>query len=195
MVHIHKKVHHHFSTKKHLYKNMVISLFSFFVILSGVFALTRGANPHTSELAFIEHSSTGVGSVMPASCDSVPPVDHFVGDCFSTCTASPASPQVGDVVTWTVSPIQADYINNGLEYVSEILSGPDTVITNNTNYGSLPSGVTTKAITYSSPGVQYTMFTDISIYSWMAGSFGNRSHCLVNVTAPPPPPTVDIHFQ
>jgi hypothetical protein len=54
------------------------------VIVLGVFVATRETTPHVSELSFIEHSVLGekAGSVIPASCDSVPPTSaHFPGDC------------------------------------------------------------------------------------------------------------------
>ena len=52
-------------------------------LAAGVFFVTDENTPHTSELAFIEHSSDAamVGSVVPASCESSPPTNHFSGDC------------------------------------------------------------------------------------------------------------------
>lgn len=53
------------------------------LIAVSLFFATRSALPATSELAFQERSLLGkhIGSVIPASCDSVPPVSHFEGDC------------------------------------------------------------------------------------------------------------------
>ena len=52
-------------------------------LAAGVFFVTDENNPHTSELAFVEHSSDAamIGSVVPASCESSPPRNHFAGDC------------------------------------------------------------------------------------------------------------------
>lgn len=91
----HKKLHHHVT--KH--KNAVTILGLFIVsaiILSGIFFITRGADPHTAELAFTEYSSLGrsSGSVIPASCESG--VDHWQtqtcgdGSVISICSFCPA---------------------------------------------------------------------------------------------------------
>src|SRR3989344_3757135 len=52
-------------------------------LAAGVFFFTDENNTHTSELAFVEHSSDAamIGSVVPASCESSPPRNHFAGDC------------------------------------------------------------------------------------------------------------------
>lgn len=61
--------------------------FLFVTVLVSVFFITRGPNPHVSELAYIEHSNLGkeAGSMIPASCNSAPPTSHFNGDCVTTC--------------------------------------------------------------------------------------------------------------
>ena len=82
MKHFYKKFGYHLSTKKHLYKNGVLGFLSVFIILVGIFVTTRGAIPHTSELSFIENSTSAVGSLVPASCNSTPPASHFAGDCY-----------------------------------------------------------------------------------------------------------------
>ena len=80
--HIHKHVSSHKKTYTPLFSFIALSTIGLFV----VFFLTRGAMPHTSELAFTEHSILGrnAGSVIPASCNSSPPTDHFLGDCAPT---------------------------------------------------------------------------------------------------------------
>lgn len=63
------------------------------LVATGVFVLSRGEAPHTSELAYIEHSALGerAGSVVPASCDATSiamggtPGSHFSGDCLTAC--------------------------------------------------------------------------------------------------------------
>lgn len=77
----------------------VIALSALFV---GLFFITRGITPQSSELTFIEHSSFGQngGSVVPASCDSGNPLattyvdtsgreqmsgSHWNGDCVTFC--------------------------------------------------------------------------------------------------------------
>jgi len=62
---------------------VVGGLLSVTAFAAGVFFVTDEKSPHTSELAFIEHSSdtSVVGSVVPASCESSPPTNHFAGDC------------------------------------------------------------------------------------------------------------------
>ncbi len=44
----------------------------FSTLLIGVFFITRGINPHVSELAFSEHSALASGSIVPASGESYP---------------------------------------------------------------------------------------------------------------------------
>lgn len=52
-------------------------------IMGAAFLVTSESSPYTSELAFIEHSSEDgiIGSMVPASCESNPPTNHFAGDC------------------------------------------------------------------------------------------------------------------
>ncbi len=59
---------------------LVLSSVTFFMFAS-VFAVTRGENPSMAELSFAEESHGYVGSVVPASCESNPPKEHFAGDC------------------------------------------------------------------------------------------------------------------
>lgn len=52
-------------------------------VLATAFFVTLEEQSFASELAFVEHSSDGLilGSVVPASCESVPPKSHYPGDC------------------------------------------------------------------------------------------------------------------
>lgn len=59
----------------------LVSIFGILIAGAGVFAMTRGIDPHLSELSFIENSFGKEGSVIPASCNSSPPTSHFSGDC------------------------------------------------------------------------------------------------------------------
>lgn len=76
--------------KSHLEKRVgtYIKIFSIVLLLTltlcVVFFLTKGTFPNVSELSFIENSTLlgkKAGSVVPASCDSAPPANHFNGDC------------------------------------------------------------------------------------------------------------------
>jgi hypothetical protein len=68
-----------FSNKKHLALILTAASFSFIVAL---FVVTK-KDSSVSELAFTERSTmSGIrGSVIPASCNSNPPTNHFAGDC------------------------------------------------------------------------------------------------------------------
>jgi hypothetical protein len=77
--------------KKALKKKKLFMVPLLIVLLIGVFFVTRGVDPHTSELAFIEHSQTRSGSVVPASCNSAPPTSHFLNDCTAICPATGAA--------------------------------------------------------------------------------------------------------
>ena len=76
-----------FQRKSHLKKVLLYTspIALVCIVLVGAFMLTSPSYPHTSELAFIEHSPFGEGSVVPASCSSVPPTSHVNGDCTYTC--------------------------------------------------------------------------------------------------------------
>ncbi len=60
---------------------IVLGLFFTSAVFASIFFVTRG-EVSQSELAFVEHSSQSsiLGSVVPASCNSVPPTNHN-GDC------------------------------------------------------------------------------------------------------------------
>ncbi len=68
----------------------LLGLFGFLLFFVSTFLITRGEYPHTSELAFIEHSVSGAegGSVVPASCNSAPPTSHFLNDCTAVCPSN-----------------------------------------------------------------------------------------------------------
>lgn len=92
--HISKRVHRKSSVKIN-FNFLFVSLFIFAFIctsLVSIFFITRGTNPKTSELAFIENSILGVsaGSVIPASCESYPSsgTAHFVGDTSGYCAGT-----------------------------------------------------------------------------------------------------------
>jgi len=108
------------------------------VVFVGLFFILRGATPNSSELSYIEHSSLEgrIGSVVPASCNSTPPGDHFRGDCSPTaCKISPASPKAGDTVTIYLAPFDIiNYINSG-NYVTQSWFGTSPSYSSNTNYG------------------------------------------------------------
>ena len=69
---------------QNIIKNTVVSktVLAFLVVvvfLYGTFLITRGKTPHVSELSFVSQSSSAniSGSVVPASCNSNPPVSHW----------------------------------------------------------------------------------------------------------------------
>ncbi len=85
-----KKITKHLHGFHKKLKKQSYTLFAVFILLFAsvsFFFITRGAIPHSSELAYIEHSILGkdAGSVVPASCNSVPPTSHFLNDCTTTC--------------------------------------------------------------------------------------------------------------
>lgn len=85
----------YFSHFKRLFKKHtgVLGIVFSVIIFSVIFVSSRGATPHTAELAYIEHSEfSGIrGSVVPASCDAASiaagefPGSHFWGDCSAVC--------------------------------------------------------------------------------------------------------------
>ncbi len=138
--------------QKHSGKSILAS-FSFLVIV--LFFITRGINPHISELAYIEHSTLGenAGSVIPASCDSGSPFtsptsqggtagSHFVNDCVTTCwngtvydpyfnpSACPPYPPAPSVSA-SISPA---YVSYGGSFTSMSYSSSNAV---SCNYGPL----------------------------------------------------------
>ncbi len=68
-----------------------------------VFDLTRGT-PNTTELSFAEKGAGLAGAVIPASCESVPPYSHSIGDCPQMCQLS-ANPDVvnNTEYSWTTN--------------------------------------------------------------------------------------------
>jgi hypothetical protein len=44
------------------------------------FLFTRQSSPHVAELRYTEVSPLAVGSVVPASCSSLPPAEHVPGE-------------------------------------------------------------------------------------------------------------------
>lgn len=85
MTHTHKKIIHRLKKNK-LHFITSTALISTVLLVSGIFFTTRGNSPHTSELAFTEHSTLGTnaGSVIPASCESNPWVANGDGN-YSGC--------------------------------------------------------------------------------------------------------------
>jgi hypothetical protein len=59
----------YYSRRKNYALAACIALF-LALILFTIFTVTQAANPHASELSFIENSNAGIGSVVPASCES-----------------------------------------------------------------------------------------------------------------------------
>jgi hypothetical protein len=74
---VHKKLKHHLSKMSSFYTSGLGGLLAIFSIFVGVFFITQAKDPYVSELAFIETSTSKIGSVIPASCFSAPPTNHF----------------------------------------------------------------------------------------------------------------------
>ena len=88
MKHLHTKIKQHLKKEKSSYI-VFLSVFSLFLLLSSFFYLTKSSDPHTSELAFIETSPFGQGSVIPASCPSAHDGECCSPlDCFGVCGGS-----------------------------------------------------------------------------------------------------------
>ncbi len=79
--------------------------FTLLVVFLGSFVIAGGGAPALAELHFAGHSILGsrAGSVVPASCESNPPTNHFDGDCPSVVTVglSPGDPRVSAWITAT----------------------------------------------------------------------------------------------
>ncbi|MCR4276068.1 MAG: hypothetical protein NUV90_01655 [Candidatus Parcubacteria bacterium] len=148
-----------------------------------LFFVTRGAVPQSSELAYLEYSPLGqsAGSVVPASCDSVPPTDHFRDDCFPTsCVVSPTNPKVGDTVTWSVGPVDIESVKYpGGSYVYKAYFGTNPVYTANPDSGKWARYQTSTTKVYTSPGTQYaTLLITLNFLGW--GGFVEES-CSVEI--------------
>lgn len=98
---LHKIKYHILESKKK--KTLIKTKFSFLSVslfmfifsvtsLVSIFFITRGTNPETSELAFMENSILGssAGSVIPASCESYPAygIADFLGDSYGFCAGT-----------------------------------------------------------------------------------------------------------
>ncbi len=58
-------------------------------LMGALFAFTQVDIPHRAELRYAEASSHAAGSVIPASCSSLPPAEHVPGElagCAPTVT-------------------------------------------------------------------------------------------------------------
>ncbi|MCF7898981.1 MAG: hypothetical protein K9L31_03465, partial [Candidatus Pacebacteria bacterium] len=95
---------HTFYKKLHKQNYAVLAVFIILFVSVSIFFITRGTVPHSSELAYIEHSILGkdAGSVVPASCESSPWVANGDGNytgcgtqvCWDGSTITPAMGQV-----------------------------------------------------------------------------------------------------
>ncbi len=88
-----RDTHKHTTHNKQILKRTSVGIAVLGFLMFGAsttFILTQESTPYTSELAFTERSeNSGVmGTVIPASCESDIPQNHFVGDCQCSITAS-----------------------------------------------------------------------------------------------------------
>ena len=183
MVNIYKKLQPTLFVKENLKSTVGIISFSFVLIC--LFIFTRGVNPSVSELAFVEHSTKASGSVVPASCDSSPPMSHFAGDC---------NPGGSMVFTVNVNPVPYGqtytirydaYSILGIAYCSPTLNGA--------YYGG--GGVWPVA------SAEIGTFGPISTNDVWTGTCHDTAGNVFDATpltvvaSPPPSPSTEIHFQ
>lgn len=101
----------------------------------------------------------------------------------ATCTVSPASPKVGDTVTWSISQYDATtYLLSGLLAVTQSHFGTNPDYFANPDTGGMTvaewqAGKTSMTMVYSSPGTQYAGF-GLSIWG---GQPAVEEVCSVNV--------------
>ena len=98
------------------------------VAIAVFFYTAYTAAPHVSELAFIESSNNAdvLGSVVPASCESAPPTNHFAGDCavppppasLNVACGVPVNPPGPKTVSWPASA-RASYYMVRVDYPSD----------------------------------------------------------------------------
>ena len=137
----------------------ILSIVSTTIIASGIFFITKGHNPYTDELAYSEKSnvSSVAGAVVPASCDSNPPVNHFAGDCPNPTVAVsglPATVPFGipkSNISWTTTGARGcTVLVNGAPLSNTGVSGtlPGFIYPSNTTFEFICSnvvGVTTSS--------------------------------------------------
>lgn len=130
--------------------------------LVGGFFLTKSEVPYTSELAFIETSASPdvEGSVVPASCESNPPTNHFVGDCVCAINAITAcsGPSCSRTIRWNSSPATVNIWQGSVNLGARLGSGQQAF--------DIPPG-----------GMRFTV----------ARRIDNEPLCSVHVTGYPPP--------
>ncbi len=210
---MHKKIHQQVVKNK-----KAITLFSGLLliplVLSAIFFITRGTDPHISELAFTEHSVLGknAGSVIPASCESgvVHPyidINRATGEeflnyngCLNAVTGPPTDFQMQRVpdgaqapaptVTASVSPTSVSYggYSDYLGYYSEGASYCNYGRTSDAWFGQGPfySNQTWDFICYNALGLSGQRSVTLTVCPASAPTW-NGSACVS-----PAPPTVSV---
>ncbi len=153
-----------------------------------VFFFTLDSNPHSAELAFVEHSTDKdiIGSVVPASCESAPPTNHFAGDCAvpptpSTITVAcgvPTNPPGPKTISWPASA-RATYYMVRLDYVGD----PAPHLVQNDNYGATSFTFTPALDTNYVTWVHACNVSGCSLHQ--AVNFNCPSPVVVGITASP----------
>ncbi len=158
---------------------LLLALFLLPVVLIALFFVTAEQNPHAAELAFAERSIDKdiIGSVVPASCESAPPTNHFAGDCAvpptpSTITVAcgvPVSPAGPKTISWPASA-RASYYMVRLDYVGD----PAPYLVQNDNYGAT--------------SFTFTPTLDTNYTTWVhaCNVSGCSAHQAVNFNCPSP---------
>ena len=157
---------------------LLAAIVGFPALASALFFTSQQAPPHVSELAFIEYSSdpSVIGSVIPASCESTPPVNHFVGDCAvpptpasitATCNAA------GDnaTISWPAAARASHYAIR-LDYPGD----PAPHLVQNDTYGGLSY---TFPVT---PGVMYNAWTHACNISGCSAPVSTTFACPPSIT-------------
>lgn len=143
---LYKVIHKVYKNEKHLLiASSIFSLILIVITLIAVMVYTnRSIYPHTSELAFIEKSfEHGVeGSVIPASCESNPPTNHFFGDCQDIDQCSSGQYTVSTFQCWYMVWWGGEGVGSrfrGLRVTSPFTSLSEIVAICNNRTGTIPA--------------------------------------------------------
>ncbi len=156
-----------------------------FAVLSAVFTVASVLIPaptpglqSSSEVGFVSLSPRGAagGGIVPASCESG--YAHTPGEC-TPCSFSPANPNVGDTVTWSVNPADMTYINQG-NYVYRSYLGTNPTYTANQDYGRFKSSMTH---VFTQPGTYYGELDVLTNYT--QSTYTTPEQCQVTVNPAP----------
>ncbi len=164
-------------------KKEVVAIILAVAVFFGLFVgAAERASLASAETQFVEYSKSGM-QIVPASCESNPPYEHYVGECGSTgggggpaaCTisASPGTINAGQssTLSWTNAPSSVLYT-----VTSRTISPTVGSVSSDSGSISVSPGVTT----------QYTYTVN---YSSLFGALGSPTRtCVTTVVINPGPP-------